>query len=307
MKKNQLVIIKNILWLRLAQVIVNELYKKNEFLVPIHLAFGHETLAVAVNLVMQSNDNLFLSHRNIHYNLTQMATLKEEVDEYYLRESGIAKGQLGSMNLFNKEKNICYTSSILGNNLPVGCGFALANKIKNDNGVVFIVTGDGAVEEGSFYESLLFLKSNNLPAVIIIENNEWSLGTKISERRADIDFNKLAGSMNIDYLYLKDNDPFLYQEKIGLFRETATQQKKPVLIEVKVTTLGSWYMDHADYPDGKFINYHGGPAPKIKEMEYPLIESSNVDPLYVLKQYLPIDELIKMSNALSVSLKEEMS
>lgn len=307
MKQNDLKIIKKIIWLRLAQVMINELYKNKEFLVPIHLALGHETLAVAVDSAMQNNDNLFLSHRNIHYNLTRMGSLKEELDEYYLRDSGIANGRLGSMNLFNSAKNINYTSSILGNNLPVGCGFALANKVKNINGVVFIVTGDGAVEEGSFYESLLFLKSNDLPAVVIIENNEWSLATKINERRINIDFCKLADSFGIEYLFLKDNDPFEYQEKITLLREKAIENKTPVLIEAKLTTLGYWYMESEEYLDGKFINYHCGPAPEVAEKDYPLIQSSNDDPLYSLEKYLPMDKLTDISNELTLMLKEEIA
>jgi TPP-dependent pyruvate/acetoin dehydrogenase alpha subunit len=306
MTKNDLNIIKKILWLRLAQVTVNELYKNKEFVVPIHLALGHEALAIAVDSAMQRYDNLFLSHRNIHYNLIRMGTLKEELDEYYLRKSGIGKGKLGSMNLYNKEKNISYTSNILGNNLLVGCGFSLGNKIKNVNGVVFIVTGDGAVEEGAFYESLLFLKSNALPAVIIIENNDWSLATKTNERRASIDFDKLAGSLGVEYLHLEGNNPFEYQEKIKSFREKALKNKTPVLIEAKLVTLGHWYMEHDDYPDGKFINYHCGPAPEVQEQEYPLIRSSVDDPLYVLMQYLPIYELTNMCNEQALLLKEEM-
>ena len=151
MKESDLNLLEKILWLRMAQVIINELCKSKSFLVPIHLALGHETLAVAVDKVMKQSDKLFLSHRNVHYNLIKMGTLKEELDEYYLKESGIAGGRLGSMNLFNQSKNITYTSNILGNNLPVGCGYALGNKVKNEDGVTFIVTGDGAVEEGSFY------------------------------------------------------------------------------------------------------------------------------------------------------------
>ena len=199
---------------------MNELYKNKNFLVPLHLALGHETIAVAVDAAMGDNDNLFLTHRNIHYNLTKMQSLKEELDEYYLKKSGIGKGRLGSMNLFNRQKNIAYSSSILGNNLPVGCGFALGNAIKNTEGVVFIVTGDGAVEEGAFYESLLFLKSFNLPSLIIIENNNWSLATKTNERRSNIEFDKMASAFDIDYLRLQGNDPFLYLEKIGFFRES---------------------------------------------------------------------------------------
>ena len=60
------------------------------------------------------------------------------------------------MNLSNPEKNIIYSSSILGNNLAVGSGFALANKLKKQNSVVFIVTGDGAIEEGFFMKVYYF-------------------------------------------------------------------------------------------------------------------------------------------------------
>lgn len=306
MKESDLNLLEKILWLRMAQVIINELCKSKSFLVPIHLALGHETLAVAVDKVMKQSDKLFLSHRNVHYNLIKMGTLKEELDEYYLKESGIAGGRLGSMNLFNQSKNITYTSNILGNNLPVGCGYALGNKVKNEDGVTFIVTGDGAVEEGSFYESILFLASHSLPAVIIIEDNDWSLATKKKERRSNIDFSKLADSFSIDYSYLQGNDPFLYQNEIELIRNRAFINKKPAIIEVKLTTLGYWHMDHVDFPEGKFINYHAGSAPNVYQTEYPLLEDSDNDPLFILKKYLPIDDLKNISKRLAKSLKEEI-
>ena len=62
--------------MRLAQIQVNQRYKNGEFLVPIHLAMGHESIAIAVTLSMHEKDGLFLTHRNIHYNLAKMYTLK---------------------------------------------------------------------------------------------------------------------------------------------------------------------------------------------------------------------------------------
>ena len=159
---HKLHIIEQIIRLRLSQLIVNDQYKKGEFKIPIHLALGYESLAVAVDNSMANTDSLFLTHRNIHYNLARIGTLREEMDEYRLKKTGIARGHLGSMNLSNPNKNIVYSSSILGNNLPVATGYALGNKVNNKNGVAFVVTGDGAIEEGSFYESLIFMRSNNL-------------------------------------------------------------------------------------------------------------------------------------------------
>lgn len=307
MNAKKIKIIKKIIWLRLAQVIVNNRYKKGDFDVPVHLAMGHESIAVAIDSVMCETDCLFLTHRNIHYNLARIETLREELDEYYLRVTGLSKGSLGSMNLSNPDKNIIYSSSILGNNLAVGSGFALGNKVKNPNGVVFIATGDGAIEEGVFYESLLFLKSNELPSVIIVENNEWSLGTKIEERRSDIDLEKLASSLEIEYLFLEKNDPFEYENKIELLRSKALLSKSPVLIEVKLTTFGYWYLKNQDFPNGKFINYHAGPAPELKVDEYPVIKSSDEDPLYVLTKHHPWESLKEIATDLQEKLLDEIS
>ena len=60
-------------------MLTNELLKKGVFKIPVHLALGHESIAVAVDNVMKENDSLFLTHRNIHYNLARMCSLKEEL------------------------------------------------------------------------------------------------------------------------------------------------------------------------------------------------------------------------------------
>jgi TPP-dependent pyruvate/acetoin dehydrogenase alpha subunit len=300
-------IASKIIWIRLAQLIINERYKKGDFKVPIHLALGHESIAVAIDSVLQKQDALFLTHRNIHYNLARMGSLKEELDEYYLKKSGLAKGKLGSMNLSNPEKNIIYSSSILGNNLAVGSGFALANKLKNQNGVVFIITGDGAIEEGAFYESLLFLKSNKLPSVIIVENNGWSLGTMIDERRANIDLNLFAKSLDIEYELLEKNDPFDYINKLSNIRANSIASNSPFLVEVKLTTFGYWYMKNSDFPNGKFINYHAGPAPELNVTEYPLIKDNDEDPLYMLSEYMNMDKLLTLSEKLKKKLLQDIS
>jgi len=307
MNNNQKEIIRQIIWLRQAQLIVNEFYKRGDFMLPIHLAMGHESIAVAVDNSLKKQDSLFLTHRNIHYNLARLKKLKPELDEYYLKDSGLGKGNLGSMNLNNEDKGIVYTSSILGNNLCVGSGYALGNQINDNKGVVFIVTGDGAIEEGAFYESFLFLKSNNLPSVVLVENNQWSLGTKIDERRAQINLMQLAKSFSTEYTLLKGNDPFIYIDIIESFRDKALKNQGPVLIEVELTTLGHWTLINEENPNGKFINYHAGPAPEaISEEGYPVLEKSEKDPLHLLKNYLDFDELVDISNNEANNIKNEI-
>ena len=299
-------IIEQIIRLRFSQILVNERYKNGDFKIPIHLAFGHETLAIAVGRSMKKDDSLILTHRNIHYNLARIDSLGEGMDEYFLKNIGIAKGHLGSMNLSNPAQNIVYSSSILGNNLPVAAGYALGNKANKKNDVVFAVTGDGAIEEGSFYESLVFMKSNDLNIIIIVENNQWSLATKINERRCHIDLYKLAESIGIEYDLLSGNNPVDYIYKINSCREKSVETNTPVLIEAHVKTLGYWYMKTKEYPEDKFINYHAGPAPEVEMKTYPIISFSNEDPLFVLKQYLPEKELLDMSSKILTQLELEL-
>ena len=296
MRKSEIDVAKNILRVRLSQMIVNESYKKGRFKIPIHLALGHEAIAVAVDSIMQKNDKLVLSHRNIHYNLARSHGLKKELEEYYLSKHGVAQGRLGSMNLSNPEKNIVYSSSILGNNFAVGSGVALGEKVNKKNGVVIIVTGDGAMEEGSFYESLLFQKSNDLPVLTIIENNQWSLATKIHERRCEINIKKMAESFGASYLKLKGNDTFDYIKKLKDAHGLAKKNKTSVCVEVELTTLGFWYMKTDEYPEGKFINYHGGPAPTVNLADGPVIVKSKKDPVSVLERYFDENTLNKYAD-----------
>ena len=306
MKDFELGLAKQVLRLRLSQMIINERYKNGDFKIPIHLAFGHEAIAVAVDSIMEKNDKMILHHRNIHYNLSKVRGLKATLEEYYLNKDGLAKGKQGSMNLCNPEKNIPYSSSILGNNLAVGSGVALGQKINNINGVAFIVVGDGGIEEGSFYESLLFQKSNRLSVLIIIENNQWSLATRIDERRCEININKLADSLDVNYIKLEGNDLFHYIKKLKEMREFALTNETTVCIEVKLTTLGSWYMKTKEYPNGKFINYHAGPAPTVNVANGPVITESKKDPVYVLKKYFSENNLKTYADELLTFLYEDI-
>lgn len=299
-------LVKEILRLRLSQMLINERIKQGAFKIPIHLAMGHEAIAVAVDAVMEENDQLVLSHRNIHYNLARTKSLKPEIDEYLLKKEGLAGGELGSMNLANKEKNIIYTSSILGNNLAVAAGLALGKKMKKEQEIVIVETGDGAMEEGIFYEAVEFIKSNSLPVLIIVENNGWSLATEIKERRCDINLQKFSETFGVRYEKLQSNDVYEYIEKLKELRKQALDENSAIVIEVELTTLGFLRMKSESDPVGRFINYHAGAAPEVKLENGPKIENSENDPICVLEKYFNQEDLDKVGKEILENLKKEI-
>jgi pyruvate dehydrogenase E1 component alpha subunit len=297
LSRSKITIAKNILKNRLCQIIVNQKYKEKKFKIPIHLALGHEAIATAVSEIMNTDDNLILTHRNIAYNIARSNSLKSILAEYFLEKNGLMKGKLGSMNLVNPSRGIMYSSSILGNNFAVAIGIAMSHTMHELGGITIVLGGDGSIEEGSFHESLLMLKSLRLPALIIIENNEWSMSTKISERRYPINLQKFCSAYDIEYAKLEGNDPFVYIDILESCKKSSLDTKSPICIEAMVTTLGDWIMETPEFPKGKFINYHAGPTPSVDVMHglEPLRKTSE-DPLYVLGQLIDNENLTQIKN-----------
>jgi len=273
---------REVLRLRLSQMLINEMYRAKAFRVPIHLAMGHEALAVGLVAALRAADRLVLSHRNLHYNLAKTARLRPIVDEFLLKPEGLARGKLGSMNLTNPDAGIAYTSSILGNNFGVAVGLGLALKLAGEGGIVAVVTGDGAMEEGTFHEALVFLAGHRIPALVIVENNGWSLASTIAERRGPLDVAALAKGYGAEYVALSGNDVEAYRAALAAARQAAVSREGPVVVEASLDSLGSWRMKTPDFPEGKYINYHAGPAPEVEPMDWPVLAADERDPVHAL-------------------------
>ncbi len=288
--------------IRLAQLLVNEGLRKREFRVPVHLALGHEAIAASVSAAMAETDWLCLTHRNIHYNIARATSLKAELAELRLAPDGVAAGRLGSMNMVNPTRGIIYSSSILGNDLCVGAGVALAESVAATNAVVFIVTGDGAMEEGGFYESVEFMKSAGLATVVLIENNGWSMFTRISERRCAIRTEALAETFGLSYELLTGNDPWRYTAALSELRNVAVAQRSPVLVEVEISTLGDVTLP----AEGRHVNYHHGMAP-VTLSDWPLIRQDSGDPVHVLVERLGEPTVREIASRVHAALLDDIN
>lgn len=267
----------DVMRLRHWQHVMNEEQKKGGlFKIPIHVSFGHEAIAVAVSRGMKSEDQLVLAHRNMAYNIARAGALKPVYEEYLASQQEGAKGRLGSMNLADRRRGIVYTSSILGNNIPVACGLAMAKDVCKEPGIVIVLVGDGSMEEGTFYESLVFAKSHRLKLLIVIENNDHSMSSTIAQRRCPIAVDRLCSAVDIPYRNLSGNDAFIYSDALQAAR-TEVDELGPACIEVHL----------------KMLNNHAGPTPgwpadtkNISLNNGLLVEAKASDPVHVLREKL---------------------
>ncbi len=263
---------------RKLQLKINELLKKNEFKIPIHLAFGHEFVSSLVKFYFKKNDQILLTHRNIHFN----SVFSKNIYSKYLKmtkNKNILFSE-GSMNFVDKNSNIIYSSSVLGNNIPVACG--VSKSYKNKGNVIICVTGDGAIEEGTFYESLILAKYLKTPLLFLIENNDWSMATSIKERRTNIDINLLAKSLSVDYFKF---DRFNFSKNITKYKKAINncrKNKTPVICEFDVKTLGTFISS------GKKIHYHHGPM-KVEYKNF-IIGNPKDDIIYHMQKKIKKNE-----------------
>lgn len=223
---------------------LNELLKANTFKIPIHLGFGYEAAAVGMDVTMQADDQLCLTHRNAAYNLARSKSIATVLSHYRLEPRADGLAQLGSMNLAVDGTGIAYSSSILGNDLAVGTGIAMNRKLTARPGVVFVATGDGALEEGVFWEALIFARTHQLGVVVVVENNDCSMSSTIEQRRHPIDLSLVCAGLGVTYRRADGAD--LQAVKAGLSAARAEASAgQPAVVELEITAF----------------NQHAGPTP----------------------------------------------
>src|SRR6059058_3737366 len=113
------------------------------------------------------------------------------------RATGSSRGKGGSMHMFSTEAGFFGGHGIVGAQVSLGTGLALANRYRDDGKVAFTYFGDGAANQGQVYESFNMAELWRLPVVYVIENNQYAMGTSIDRSSAVSDFSKRGSSFGI--------------------------------------------------------------------------------------------------------------
>lgn len=165
------------------EVAIADRYHEGKMRCPTHLSIGQELPSFILSVVASKTDFMVSGHRAHAHYLAKGGNLKALISELYGKESGCCLGVGGSMHLIDKSVNFSGSSAIVGNIIPVGVGLGYAARQKPDNAWTFICLGDGATEEGVFYESVNFAVLKNLNTIFFCENNFYSVYTGLSERQ----------------------------------------------------------------------------------------------------------------------------
>ena len=157
-------------------------YPEGKMRCPVHLSIGQEAVPAAFAESVRATDFAVSTHRGHAHYLAKGGDLKSLIAEIYGKTAGCAKGKGGSMHLIDLGVNFMGTSAIVGNSIPIGVGLALSAQLKGTDQISCVFLGDGAIEEGVFYESVNFAAVRKLPALFICENNLYSVYSPLSVR-----------------------------------------------------------------------------------------------------------------------------
>ena len=198
-----------------------------------HLYIGQEAVAVGVQSVKEKGDQVITAYRDHGHMLACGMDPKEVMAELTGRETGSSHGKGGSMHMFSVASDFYGGHGIVGAQVSLGTGLALANKYRDAKKVCFTYFGDGAANQGQVYESFNMAELWKLPIVYVIENNEYAMGTSVERSSSEIELYKRGISFNIPGEAVDGMDVLAVRDAAEKAADHARSGKGPYILEMK--------------------------------------------------------------------------
>jgi len=198
-----------------------------------HLYIGQEAVVVGMQMAIREGDQVITVYRDHGHMLATGMNPRGVMAELTGRRGGYSKGKGGSMHMFSKEKNFYGGHGIVGAQVPLGTGLALANKYRGNDSVSLTYFGDGAANQGQVYESFNMASLWKLPVVYIIENNRYAMGTAVTRSSAQTNFAHRGLSFKIPGIQVDGMDVRAVKAAGDLAVDWCRSGKGPIILEMQ--------------------------------------------------------------------------
>jgi len=198
-----------------------------------HLYIGQEAISAGTMSVLRPDDYVVTSYRDHGQAIARGMTPRAVMAELFGRQDGCSKGKGGSMHLFDKSVGFLGGHGIVGGHIPLAAGVGWAIKYRKGDQVCICFFGEAAVNIGAFHEALNMAALWNLPAVFIIENNRYGMGTEISRATANEDVRARAAAYRMIGESVDAQDVFAVRDAVGRAVDLARKEAKPTLLEMR--------------------------------------------------------------------------
>jgi TPP-dependent pyruvate/acetoin dehydrogenase alpha subunit len=264
-----------------------------------HLGDGAEATIVGTLSTRNSTDLAMPSYRCHGYPIVLGTPMRKMMAEMFGRKDGLCQGFGGSMHLADPAHHFPGASGIIGQSIAHATGAALTAQVKKTGQIVYCFFGDGASEQGAFFESLNMAAVWKLPVVYILENNQYQAYTHFSLEDANAmagdPLSKKAEAFSIPGTTVDGTDPLAVYSEVAKAAERARAGQGPSLVEAKFYRLSA----HGNaivvppiptqFPEHEAVAVYGN----LKEFE----EAKAQDPVALFRSRLMKEGVIGQSDA----------
>jgi pyruvate dehydrogenase E1 component alpha subunit len=224
-----------------------------------HLAIGEEAANVGAIDPLEPGDYVLSSYRDHGTALAVGSEPHRVMAELFGKATGVAGGYGGSMHLLDVDRHFLGGWGIVGGQLPIAVGVALALDYEGKSNAVLVQLGEGATNIGAFHESLNLAAIWHLPVVFQVINNRYGMGTSVEMASAEPEQWKRAAAYRMHGERVDGNDLLAVREAADRLLRRAREERKPALLETttyrfrghSVADAGKVYRDPDEVAEAK--------------------------------------------------------
>ena len=235
----------------------------------LHVYTGEEAIAVGAISTLRPEDYVVTHYRDHGQALARGLSPNAIMAELFGKATGCSRGKGGSMHLFDASKNFMGGYAIVGGQLPIATGLALACRQKGEDRISLCFMGDGALNEGEFHESMNLAAVWNLPVIFFCENNLYGMGAPSASTLAvHQQMYKLAEAYGIPGYRVDGNDVLAVNDLMQELQQYSRTGNGPVFVEAQTYRLqGHSIADPANYRPAEEVEYWRSrdPIPRFQQ------------------------------------------
>ena len=244
-----------------------QMYGQNKIRGFCHLYTGQEAVVAGMVSAKKDGDKTITAYRDHGHALAMGIPANAVMAELFGRVDGCSKGKGGSMHMFSKEHNFYGGHGIVGGQIPLGAGIALADQYKGNDHVTYCYMGDGAVRQGALHETFNMAMVWKLPVVFICENNNYAMGTSVERTTNVLDIYKIASGYEMPAEQVDGMSCEAVHDSMATAAKRARDGEGPTFLELKTYR----YRGHSMSDPAKY---------RTKDE---LAQYKKVDPIEILK------------------------
>ncbi|HEX8752914.1 MAG TPA: pyruvate dehydrogenase (acetyl-transferring) E1 component subunit alpha [Solirubrobacterales bacterium] len=197
----------------------------------LHLAIGEEATIVGTASVMRDEDFLIGTYRTHGHAIARGTDPNRVMAELFGKVDGTSGGRGGSMHIFDAERRFMGGYGIVGGNLPIAAGLALASQYRGEDAVTVCMFGDGASNTGNFGETMNLAALWRLPVLFLVENNLYGMGTAVERHSAQTDLSQKAEGYGVPGRRVDGMDVCAVRAGVAEGIRMAREEGRPTLLE----------------------------------------------------------------------------